>query len=95
MDEEELVFQLLEEERKARTKRIAEEKRIITEDCLVIGVLRLNREVEGLHKRIEEMDRRIEERIDRLDNKIESNFRWTLAIIITMWITILLAIIFG
>lgn len=75
MAEEELVFQLLDEERKARTKRIASEKRITTEDSLVIGVLRLNRELDALYERI------------------DSNFRWTIALILGMWGTMLAILI--
>ena len=45
MAEEEIVFQLLEEDRKARVERIVEEKKITTEDCLVLGILRLQKEI--------------------------------------------------
>jgi len=50
--EEEIVFQLLEEDRKARVERIVEEKKITTEDCLVLGILRLQKEIGGLHGEI-------------------------------------------
>ena len=52
MAEEEIVFQLLEEDRKARVERIVEEKKITTEDCLVLGILRLQKEIGGLHGEI-------------------------------------------
>ena len=61
------------EERKARTRRIAEEKKITTEDCLVIGVLRLNREIRALYEKMEEMEERM-----------ESNFRWIVGLILGM-----------
>ena len=52
MAEEEIVFQLLEEDRKARVERIVEEKKITTEDCLVLGILRLQKEIGGLRGEI-------------------------------------------
>ena len=101
MSEEELVFQLLEEERVARMKRIAAEKRITTEDCLVIGVLRLNREIDGLYRkmdgiemRIEEMDQRINGRIDGTKESLNKRIDWLIALIIVMWVSTMLAIIF-
>ena len=75
MSEEELVFQ---EERKARTRRIVEEKKIATEDCLVIGVLRLNREIGALYEKMEEMEERM-----------GSNFRWIVGL--GMWATMIAA----
>jgi predicted nucleic acid-binding Zn-ribbon protein len=75
MSQEELVFQLLEEERKIRTERIAGDKKITTEDCLVLGILRLNREMEGLHKRIDETNGRIDAtngRIDATNGRIDA-----------------------
>jgi tetrahydromethanopterin S-methyltransferase subunit G len=72
--EEELVFQLLEEERKVRMKRIAKEKKITTEDCLVLGILRLNGEIGGLYKGMDDINERIDttnERMDKMNEKIE------------------------
>ena len=71
------MFQLLEEERKARTRRLVEEKKITTEDCLVIGVLRLNREIRALYEKMEE--------------RMESNFRWIVGLILGMWATMIAA----
>jgi hypothetical protein len=111
MSEEELVFQLLEEEMEARVKRIVEEKRITTEDCLVLGVLRLNVGIKGLHEKIDELRKDTTEKIDdtnkRIDDttekieavkeslgkKIDSNFRWTIALILGMWVTMMAALI--
>ena len=100
MAKEEIVFQLLEEERKARIERIAREKRITTEDCLVIGILRLNREIAGMDKRITgmdkkiaEMDRKITEMDRRINQRMESFFRWTVGLILGMWGTIIVMLI--
>ncbi|MBA5942712.1 MAG: hypothetical protein H0M93_05265 [Methanophagales archaeon] len=82
MSEEELIFQLLEEDRKVRTEQIVEDRKITAEDCLVIGILRLNRRIdeinERLNRRIDETNERIDElgknlgsRIDRLDGRID------------------------
>jgi len=82
MAEEEIVFQLLEEDRKARLERIVEERKITTDDCLVLGILRLHREIEGvheeigglhreiggLHKRIDDTNKRIDDTNKRLDD---------------------------
>jgi len=57
-----------------------EEKKIITVDCLVIGVLRLNREIGALYERVEEMEERM-----------ESNFRWIVGLILGMWATMIAA----
>ena len=82
MAEEEMVFQLLEEDRKARLERIVEERKITTDDCLVLGILRLHREIEGvhdeigglyreiggLHKRIDDTNKRIDATNKRIDD---------------------------
>jgi len=138
MQEEEIVFQLLEQDRKARIERIVEERKIKTEDCLVLGILRIHREVDELHgdiaglrgeierihkridetnKRIDEMnkridkiggrmdeiDRRVEEtndridemnkRIDGINRRIESNFKWTIGMILGTWASLLAILI--
>ena len=49
---EDIVIQLLEEERKARVKKVAETKKITTEDCLVIATVGLNREVAMLREEV-------------------------------------------
>lgn len=75
MAEEEMVFQLLEEDRKARLERIVEERKITTDDCLVLGIPRLHREIEGvhdeiggLHKRIDDTNKRINDTNKRIDD---------------------------
>jgi len=51
---EEIVFQLLEQERKNRVERIVEERKITTDDCIVLGIFRLHCETGELR---EEMHR--------------------------------------
>jgi len=102
MAEEEIVFQLLEEDRKARLERIVEERKITTDDCLVLGILRLHREIGGLHKRIDDTNKRIDDtnkriedtnkrieeinkRIEEINKRIDSNFKWTVSLILGTW----------
>jgi len=57
--------------------------------------------VEGI---LEQMDKRLDHiestlarldgRIDKLNGLIDSNFRWTLGMIVSMWITIIMAVLF-
>ena len=61
MAEEEMVFQLLEEDRKARLERIVEEWKIT--NCLVLGILRLHREIESVHEEIGGLHKRIKDTI--------------------------------
>ena len=72
MQEEEIVFQLLEQDRKARIERIVEERKITTEDCLVLGILRIHREMGGLHGDIASLRgeiERIHKRIDEINER--------------------------
>jgi len=103
MAEEEIVFQLLEEDRKARLERIVEERKITTDDCLVLGILRLHREIGGLHreigglhKRIDDTNKRIDDtnkRIDEINKRIDSNFKWTVGLILGMWASMIAILI--
>ena len=103
MAEEEIVFQLLEEDRKARLERIVEERKIKTDDCLVLGILRLHREIGGLHreigglhKRIDDTNKRIDDtnkRIDEINKRIDSNFKWTVGLILGMWASMIAILI--
>ena len=93
MAEEEMVFQLLEEDRKARLERIVEERKITTDDCLVLGILRLHREIGVVHKRIDDTNARIEElRID-MNRRIDSNFKWIVSLILGMWASMMAILI--
>jgi len=91
-------------------ERIVEERKITTEDCLVLGILRIHREMGGLHgdiaglrgeierihKRIDETNRRIDEmnkRIDETNRRIESNFKWTIGMILGTWASLLAILI--
>jgi len=89
MAEEEMVFQLLEEDRKARLERIVEERKITTGDCLVLGILRLHREIEGVHEEIGGLHKRIDDtnnkRIEEINKRIGSNFKWTVSLILGTW----------
>jgi len=80
-NEEEILFQLLEEDKKIRVKRIVEDRKLTTDDCLVLGMLIQNRQIAGLgadmagfHNRIDETNNRIDEtnnRIDETNNRID------------------------
>ncbi len=48
MAEEATVFQSLEEARKARLEQLVEERKIRTANCLVLGIMRMHREIAGL-----------------------------------------------
>ena len=48
MAEEDTVFQLLEEDRKAMLERLVEERKITIANCLVLGIMRMHREIAGL-----------------------------------------------
>ena len=89
MAEEEMVFQLLEEDRKARLERIVEERKITTDDCLVLGILRLHREIEGLREGIGRLDTRI----DEINKRIDSNFRWTIGLVLGTWASMMAILI--
>jgi len=96
MAEEEIVFQLLEEDRKARLERIVEERKITTDDCLVLGILRLHREIGGLHREIGGLHKRIDDtnkRIDEINKRIDSNFKWTVGLILGMWASMIAILI--
>ena len=107
MAEEEIVFQLLEEDRKARLERIVEERKITTDDCLVLGILRLHREIGGLHREIGGSHKRIDElrvdtnermegvnkRIEEINRRMDSNFKWTVGLILGMWASMIAILI--
>lgn len=43
---------------------------------------------------IRSLDGKVDRNFTTLDGKIDRNFKWTLGILIPMWITIILAIVF-
>ncbi|MCD6456974.1 MAG: hypothetical protein J7K81_09350 [Methanophagales archaeon] len=59
--------------------------------------LSVDKKIDDVNKRIEGMDTRINSRIEgmdiRLNGRIDSNFKWMLGVQITMWITIIVAIL--
>ena len=86
---------------------MAEERKITTDDCLVLGILRLHgeiggvhkridglhTEIEGVHKRIDDTNAQIEElRID-MNRRIDSNFRWTVSLILGTWASMMAILI--
>ncbi|HID55394.1 TPA: hypothetical protein EYP37_02605 [Candidatus Poribacteria bacterium] len=58
----------------------------------------LRREINGLRSEIRSeiggLRSEINERFARIEGEIKMNFRWTIGLMITMWVTIILAIIF-
>ena len=86
---------LLEQDKEARIERIVEERKITTEDCLVLSILSIHREVDRLHAdiaslrgEIEQIHKKIDEtnkRIDETNRRIESNFKWTIGMILGTW----------
>jgi tetrahydromethanopterin S-methyltransferase subunit G len=52
-------------------------------------------EIGELRKDMNNRFGRIEDRFGRIENDMKINFRWTIGIMITMWVTIIIAIIFG
>jgi chromosome segregation ATPase len=114
MSEEEIVFQLLEEDRRLRLERIVGERKITTDDCLVLGILRLHREIGGLREEIGGLHKRIDDTNVRIDNmnariadtnarieelridmnrRIDSNFKWTVSLILGTWASMMAILI--
>jgi len=57
----------------------------------------LESRVQGLDDRIDALNGRIDTlngRIDALGDKLDSHFRWTLAFIMGMWVTVIAAVLF-
>ena len=51
--------------------------------------------VEGILEEVRTRLNHLEDRIGRLEDRLQSNFRWTIGIIFTMWVTIILSILLG
>ena len=49
--------------------------------------------LEGIMEQVAQRLNHVETEIGNLRNKIDSNFKWTLGILITMWITIILTVL--
>ncbi len=54
---------------------------------------RVESEVEGLRTEISNLHTKIDSKISALDAKIDSNFRWQMGVMFTMWVTIILAVL--
>jgi len=60
-------------------------------------VARIEGILEQMNERFNHLEGRIqalEGRIDALDSKLDSHFRWTLAFIMGMWVTVIAAVLF-
>jgi C4-type Zn-finger protein len=55
----------------------------------------INNRLNHVESEIAELRRETNERFIRIENDMKTNFRWTIGIMITMWVTIILTIIFG
>jgi len=60
----------------------------------------MNHRFEELSKRIDDLrndvNHRLEElskRVDRVEERLDRNFRWTIGVLITMWVTTILTIL--
>ena len=74
-----------------------EERKITTDDSLVLGILRLHKRIDGLpseivgvHKRIDDTDA---QRIEDMNRRIDSNFKWTVSLIQGMWASMMAILI--
>ncbi len=56
-------------------------------------VARIEGILEEMRSRLNHLESSFEHRMGRLEDRLQSNFRWTIAIILTMWVTIILAIL--
>jgi len=50
--------------------------------------------IEGIMEQISKSLNHVQTRINILDDKIDKNFRWIIGIQITMWVTIILTVLF-
>ena len=55
MSDEELIFRILEEERKRRVEKVVETRKIEAEDVVIIAVLGLNEEIGMLRSKVDEL----------------------------------------
>ena len=51
--------------------------------------------IEGILEQINERLNHFGERLNRIEDDMKTNFRWTVGIILTMWVTIIIAILFA
>ena len=72
-------------------EQIAEMRGVLTQ--LVERFNHFERSMEGRLDRIDSRIDRVEERIDRVDERIDRNFLWTMGVVLTTWITLLVTIL--
>ena len=48
----------------------------------------------NLENRLNSFESRVEDRFIRLESKVQTQFYWLLGVMITMWVTIILAVVF-
>ena len=51
--------------------------------------------IEGILEQINERLNHFGERFNRIEDGMKTNFRWTVGIILTMWVTIIIAVFFS
>jgi tetrahydromethanopterin S-methyltransferase subunit B len=57
-------------------------------------VAKIEGTIEQMNERLNHIETDLRDLRENLTKKIESNFRWTIGLMITMWITIILTIVF-
>jgi Mg2+ and Co2+ transporter CorA len=57
-------------------------------------VAKIEGTIEQMNERLNHIETDLRNLHENLTKKIESNFRWTIGLMITMWITIILTIVF-
>jgi len=74
-----------------------EERKITTGDSLVLGILRLHKRIDGLHSEIVGVHKRIDDtdaqRIEDMNRRIDSNFKWTVSLILGTWASMMAILI--
>jgi hypothetical protein len=48
----------------------------------------------NVENRLNNFESRVEDRFIRLESKVQTQFYWLLGVMITMWVTIILAVVF-
>jgi uncharacterized coiled-coil protein SlyX len=54
----------------------------------------MDKRLTNVEMTVRELNTRIDALTNTLSTKIDSNFRWTIGIMITMWVTVILTILF-
>jgi len=61
----------------------------------VEGIMgQINERMNHLEGRFDTLETKMESRFEKIESRMESRFNWTMGIMITMWVTIILSIIF-